>query len=96
MSKPNQKGKVELVEANDFWQFEHSINLADDFINDELLPLLDQFETDNDDTDYIDGAATHGLFVALVMRMAELGYTEKALRKELKVYLNSSMGQVVH
>lgn len=95
MSKPNQKSKTE-AEVKEIWQFEHSVHIADEFINDELLPLLDEFESDNQDDDYIDGAATHGLFVALIFRMAELGYTEKDLRKELKVYMNSSMGQTVH
>jgi ribose 5-phosphate isomerase len=77
-------------------QIENSALLACDFIYDTLLPLLDEFENDNDDPDYIPGIATHGLFVALIQELADLGYTEKDLRKEIKIYMNTSIGEVVH
>ena len=77
-------------------QIENSAVLACDFIYDTLLPLLDEFENDNDDPDYIPGIATHGLFVALIQELADLVYTEKDLRKEIKIYMNTSVGEVVH
>jgi hypothetical protein len=40
--------------------------------------------------------AIHGLFVEMIARMAEAGYTEKDLRKEIKMYMNSAMGETVH
>jgi len=77
-------------------QIENSALLACDFIYDTLLPLLDEFENDNDDPDYIPGIATHGLFVALIQELADLGYTQKDLNKEIKTYMNTSIGEVVH
>jgi hypothetical protein len=75
---------------------EDSADLAIDFIYEKLLPLLDNFEENNEDPTYVYGVATHGLFVELVQRLGEMGYTEKDLRKEIKVYLNNSFGQVIH
>ena len=77
-------------------QIEKSALLACDFIYDTLLPLLEEFENDNDDPDYIPGVATHGLFVALIQELADLGYTQKDLNKEIKTYMNTSIGEVVH
>ncbi len=77
-------------------QIENSALLACDFIYDTVLPLLDEFENDNDDPEYIPGIATHGLFVALIQELADLGYTEKDLRKEIKIYMNTSVGEIVH
>jgi len=77
-------------------QIENSALLACDFIYDTLLPLLDEFENDNDDPDYIPGIATHGLFVALIQELADLGYTQKDLNKEIKIYMNTSVGEIVH
>ena len=77
-------------------QIEKSALLACDFIYDTLLPLLEEFENDNDDPDYIPGVATHGLFVALIQELADLGYTQRDLNKEIKTYMNSSIGEVVH
>ena len=89
--------EVKMVDtAEEVEQIENSALLACDFIYDTLLPLLDEFENDNDDPEYIPGIATHGLFVALIQELADLGYTEKDLRKEIKTYMNTSLGEVVH
>ena len=77
-------------------QIEKSALMACDFIYDTLLPLLEEFENDNDDPDYIPGVATHGLFVALIQELADLGYTQKDLNKEIKTYMKTSIGEVVH
>ena len=77
-------------------QIEKSALMACDFIYDTLLPLLEEFENDNDDPDYIPGVATHGLFIALIQELADLGYTQKDLNKEIKTYMNTSIGEVVH
>ena len=82
--------------AEEVEQIENSALIACDFIYDTLLPLLDEFENDNDDPEYIPGIATHGLFVALIQELADLGYTEKDLRKEIKTYMNTSVGEIVH
>jgi len=82
--------------AEEVEQIEKSALLACDFIYDTLLPLLDEFENDNDDPEYIPGIATHGLFVALIQELADLGYTQKDLNKEIKTYMNTSLGEVVH
>ena len=77
-------------------QIEKSALLACDFIYDTLLPLLEEFENDNDDPDYIPVIATHGLFVALIQELADIGYTQRDLNKEIKTYMNTSIGEVVH
>ena len=89
--------EVKMVNtAEEVEQIEKSALLACDFIYDTLLPLLEEFENDNDDPDYIPGVATHGLFVALIQELADLGYTQRDLNKEIKTYMNTSLGEVVH
>ena len=89
--------EVKMVStAEEVEQIENSALLACDFIYETLLPLLDEFENDNDDPEYIPGVATHGLFIALIQELADLGYTQKDLNKEIKTYMNTSIGEVVH
>ena len=89
--------EVKMVDtAEEVEQIENSALLACDFIYDTLLPLLEEFENDNDDPDYIPGVATHGLIVALIQELADLGYTQKDLNKEIKTYMNTSIGEIVH
>lgn len=77
-------------------QIEDSAMVASDFIHDVLLPQLDEFEMDNDDHEYMTGMATHGLFVELIQRMIAMGYTEKDLKKELKIYSQLPWGETIH
>ena len=89
--------EVKMVNtAEEVEQIEKSALIACDFIYDTLLPLLEEFENDNDDPEYIPGVATHGLFVALIQELADLGYTQRDLNKEIKTYMNTSIGEVVH
>lgn len=85
-----------FVEAVELKQIEHSAELAGDFVIETILPLLENFEQNNDDPDYVSGMATHGLFVELVRRMGEMGYTEKDLRREIKTYINWAVDQTYH
>ena len=82
------KDEIELIED--------SVVLASDFLEEVILPQLEKFEFENDDPDYVPGMAIHGLFVEMIARMAEAGYTEKDLRKEIKMYMNSAMGETLH
>lgn len=92
-----KSSKVELVTSKEEVELiEDSVVLASDFLEEVLLPQLDQFEFENDDPDYVPGVAIHGLFVEMVARLVEAGYTEKDLRKEIKMYVNSSMGETLH
>ena len=82
------KDEIELIED--------SVVLASEFLEETILPMLEKFEFENDDPDYVPGMAIHGLFVEMIARMVEAGYTEKDLRKEIKMYVNSAMGATLH
>lgn len=93
------KSKTEQVKKmleQEYQLMENSASIATDFIHDNIIPLLEEFEFNNDDEDYMAGFATHSLFVLLIARLGDMGYTEKDLRKEIKTYLNSSIGHVLH
>jgi len=96
----SEKSGIEVREITEEeyedWQFEHSAEIASEFLNDEVLTLLDEFEHENDDPEYVYGVATLGLFTEVVMRLGSMGYTEKDLRKELKRWINSSFGETLH
>jgi hypothetical protein len=69
---------------------EYSIALTGDFLEKSILPVLDKFENENSDTQYVSGIATHGLFAELIFRMLEMGYTEKELKQEIKMCVGIS------
>lgn len=88
---------AEVVNPKDeLQQIEDSAEVASDFIHDILLPQLDEFENNNEDQKYMSGMATHGLFVELIQRMIAMGYTEKDLKKEIKIYAQLPWGETIH
>jgi len=89
---------VEIISDEDYEeaQYEYSAGIALDFIKEEILTKLDQFELNNEDDRYVYGVATLGLFNEIVARLGEMGYTEKELKKEVKTWLNTSIGQTLH
>ena len=93
-NKPNLEEMTD--DEKEIWQFVHSVELAEDFLSEELLPQLEEFEINNGDSDYVFGTAMHGLFIEMIMRLGAMGYTEKELKKEIKVWINTSIGQVIH
>jgi ribose 5-phosphate isomerase len=95
MAKSTSK-QILKSDDKEMQQIEDSVDIASDFIHDVLLPQLDEFELDNDDREYMTGMATHGLFVELVQRMIAMGYTEKDLKKEIKIYAQLPWGETIH
>jgi hypothetical protein len=79
--------QINAVKKQDDY-IDNSAEIACDFIYDDILPQLDQFEFNNDDPNYVSGLATHGLFVELIQRLKQFGYNEKDLKKEIKFYMN--------
>jgi len=95
MAKSTSKA-IDKATKEELQQIEDSAEVASDFIHDVLLPQLDEFEMENDDREYMTGMATHGLFVELVQRMIAMGYTEKDLKKEVKIYSQLPWGETIH
>ena len=89
--------EVEQEEENEYepWQYEHSVEVAQDYIEEILLPQLLGFES-NDDEDYVNGTATYGLFIELIQQLKIHGYTENDLVETVRDYINTSIGQVLH
>jgi len=94
MAKSNKQDLVS--DEKEMQQIADSAEVASDFIHDTLLPQLDEFEMNNDDHEYMTGMATHGLFVELIQRMIAMGYTEKDLKKEVKIYAQLPWGETIH
>ena len=85
-------------EEYESWQFEHSSNLSYEFVYEEIMPVLDHFEAENDalDKDYIAGSATFGLFIELIHCLVASGWTTEDLKSEIETHANSSAGEILH
>lgn len=93
--RKTKMSKAKVEKTLEDIQYEYSAEIVTDFLEDEILNKLDEFEK-NSGQNYLHGMATHGLFIECINRLNEMGFTEKDLKKELKYWYNTSMGQVLH
>lgn len=63
------------VDEYDDYQHEVSNTLANDFLEERIMPQLQEFDFNNGNSDYIPGIATFCLFGKLLVDMINNGYT---------------------
>ena len=88
----------DLIEEDEreAWEYEHSIELACEFVQNDIIPLLEDFESNTQDANYITGSAVHALFVTILYTMVDMGYTVEELKDEIDNHMNSSAGETLH
>lgn len=72
---------VEDDEMFEEWQYDLSTTVSIDFLEEELLPMLDEFEESNEviNDGYVPGTASYVLLMRLVQRLYEEGYSREEL-----------------
>lgn len=75
MDDVNQIMTTEDNDNIEDWQYEYSADIAKDFIENKILPQVDQFDFGNSDKNYVKGVAYYALLVELVPNLVKLGYT---------------------
>jgi hypothetical protein len=90
----------EIVELDDSeyedWQYEFSSDIASDFVDEQLIPALDQFDYDNSDRDYIPGIASYVLFTRMVESLTEQGFDGEELKRLIDEIQDLSQFRIVH
>lgn len=76
----------EAVDEYDDYQYDISTDLSADFLDNTLMPMLDEFDYGNDNPDYIPGVASFGLFIKLVQALIEDGFTQEQLVETIQEF----------
>jgi hypothetical protein len=87
--------KEELIEVSQKL-IDISTEVAYEFVVEELIPQLDDFESEGDDEEYIAGCATFVLFTRLIGKMKEIGYSIEELRELTDQYYDMNYNDTVH
>ena len=78
------------------WQYEMSTSLAVEFIDEQIIPVLDGFDYENADGDYIPGVATYVLFTRIVESLVEQGFTDEEMKRVIAEVGELSNSRVMH
>ena len=63
------------------WQIDKSNELATEFLDKEVIPLIDDFEFENDDEHYVPGVASFMLYIKLIEHLSTNGWTLDELKQ---------------
>ena len=79
----------ELVDEEvEDWQYEHSSDLAADFVESAIMPALLDFENNNGDDKYIAGIAAYTLFCRLIAELGAQGFEAEELAEQIEYYIH--------
>ena len=96
MSKINTIIEEVEEELYEDWQYEHSTQMATEFIENNIFRELDKFDFENDDESYVEGTATLGLFLELISRIIDLGYDRDSLMAQVEEYIEYAENRTFH
>lgn len=95
MSKITEIEEIE-EEVYEDWQYETSGVMASEFIEKQIMPLLHEFDFDNEDEYYIYGTATFGVLVEILPLLAQLGYNKDDIIEQVHQYYDFVDGRTLH
>jgi len=72
--------QIEFDEYQDY-QYEYSTEAASQFLDSQLLPQLDEFDWGNNHEDYVPGVASWGLYMKLIHRLLQSGFSADEMRQ---------------
>lgn len=84
------------VDEYDDYQHEVSNDLANHFVEEQLLPLLDEFDYNNECDEYIPGIATFCLFAKLLIQLMNEGYSVDELKNIVDEFSDFCVDDIVH
>ena len=100
------KKKTEVVEDTELdWeedeeytedQYEFSCELANEYVNETLLPDLMKFDLENDDEDYVPGTALFTAFAQMASILLENGFTPDQLHDVVDEFEVANTGMTIH
>lgn len=84
------------VDEYDDYQYELTTELAHDFIDETVMPMLEEFDFHNPSEDYIPGVATFGLFIRVVGSLLLEGFTNEQLKEVIDDFSVENIDDIVH
>jgi hypothetical protein len=87
--------EIEIDEYEDY-QYEESTEMADQFVDEEIIPLLAKFDYDNPEEDYVPGVATFNLYTKLVNILIQEGFEAETLKEVIDEFALMCIDDTVH
>lgn len=86
----------DIVDEYDDYQYEFTSELAYTFIEEEVIPFLEEFDYNNPEEDYVPGMATFNLYTRLIEMLLLQGFTPDQLKESIDEFSVTHMSETIH
>jgi uncharacterized UBP type Zn finger protein len=76
------------------WEFDYTHHIAEEFLDDDILPKLEKFDFENNDENYVPGMACFTLYTRMIEILVDNGWSPEELKKAIDDFGN--MVEVLH
>ena len=83
-------------ESQEQWELSKSNEAASEFLEEVIIPLVDQFEFENEEEHYIPGVASFLLYIRLVESLSQNGWTVEELKQAVDEFSSEDMSNYIH
>lgn len=78
------------------WRYDHSSEIAGEFVDTVIMPAMDAFDSENDDGEYIPGVGHFTLFCRLISELGAQGFSEEELAEQIPYFIHLDQDRSVH
>lgn len=95
MKNENNEIIVEVDESHyEDWEFDYTNNIVEEFLSTEIVPVLEKFDFQNKDENYVPGVASFTLYTRLIELLVENGWTSEELKEAINDFGNIPLGSL--
>jgi uncharacterized protein YciU (UPF0263 family) len=94
--KADNKIADEVTDDSEDYQCDVSFELSIQFIDDVVLPLIDEFDNNNEDEDFIPGYAAYTLYTKLTNQLLCDGYSKDDLKQVIDDFATQHLFEHIH
>lgn len=96
MKRKIEPAVVEDEESQEQWELSKSNEAASEFLEEVIIPLVDQFEFENEEEHYIPGVASFLLYIRLVESLSQNGWSIEELKQAVDEFSSEDMSNYIH
>lgn len=78
------------------WQIDKSNELASEFLENDIIPMMDEFEFENSDEHYVPGVASFMLYIKLIEHLSKNGWTLDELKHAVEEFSTEEWSKTLH
>lgn len=93
--KENLENHNEIDDYDDY-QYEYTSEIAYKFVDEEIIPFLEEFDYNNPEEDYVPGMATFSLYAKLVEMLILEGFSQDELKSLIDQFSVEYVSDTIH